>query len=143
MRRLFVAVAVLAGLSACGGGETGAGPTDAGGGGGATACAAAYAGCQSYVAPDGGTAVVDFGGTLGNAYAPKCLKVAKGTTVTFNGAFGTHPLAQGCGPAATITNGSGATKAITFDNAGTFGYYCTSHGQSAGSGMAGSIEVTP
>ena len=38
---------------------------------------------------------VAFGGAQGLAYSPKCLKIAAGASVTFNGDFSTHPLLKG------------------------------------------------
>jgi plastocyanin len=77
-------------------------------------------------------------------YAPDCLRIQAGQTVTFSGAFGSHPLQQECGPAAGVlqaSSGNGAAFQLTVP--GTYGYYCTQHGSPSGSGMAGAIEVVP
>ncbi len=111
-------------------------------------CADSYyvnTGCTSFEDKTGDSSVtVAFGGgTLGNNYSPKCLKVSKGTIVTFSGGFGPHPLRQGCGPTISITNtDAGANHDFVFDTVGDYGYYCNNHGSSAnGTGMAGMIQV--
>jgi plastocyanin len=121
--------------------DKGAGPDAAG-----SACAAAYAGCTTYQDLTGSSATrtVTFGGTVGNAYDPKCVQVKVGQSVTFSGGtFSFHPLAQACGPAPVITAGTGTTASFTFNTAGIYGYYCTVHGTASGTGMAGSIQVVP
>jgi plastocyanin len=96
---------------------------------------------------------IDFGGTFGLAYSPKCIKVSAGTKVTFNGSFSTHPLkagvvqsgaevpdAAGTTPLPTATTGlnTGTTATFTMSSAGSFGYYCIPHGTF---GMNGAIFV--
>ena len=102
-----------------------------------------FAGCSTFQDVTLGTATVSFGGAAGIAYSPKCLKVKAGQMVTFQGGFGVHPLAQACGPAQVITNGTGTQTAFTFSVAGTYGFYCTLHGSAAGTGMAGALLVVP
>jgi len=146
MRHTLLAAAALLALTGCG--------SDANtlpDGGVATACAAQYAGCQSLTPATAEDAerTIEFGGTAGNTYAPKCLEVKKGQTVTFAGDFQVHPLKSACGtlqgalPEVVDSNASGSTgtKSITFDRAGDFGYFCTAHGNPAGGGMAGFIKV--
>ena len=83
-------------------------------------------------------------------YAPPCVKVSVGTTVTFNGNFVSHPLQGGTvvgvmatpsavGPFATETN-SGVTADFLMSSAGTFPYYCTFHYPA---GMYGAVFVVP
>ncbi len=142
MKRLLLSCLFVPMLYACGDHDSNGdhlGATDAGIS--AQTCRVDYAGCMTYVTPDGGP-TVDFGGNVGDTYAPKCLRVAKGTTVTFKGDFAAHPLAQGCGTSNVISNGADGTKDITFNEAGTWGYYSRAHGQPTGGGMAGAIRVT-
>ncbi|MFO0759671.1 MAG: plastocyanin/azurin family copper-binding protein [Byssovorax sp.] len=88
------------------------------------------------------------------SYAPPCIKVSAGTTVTFNGSFSTHPLRGGTvtgsgagavatpaasGPFVNVTS-SGNSKPFVMSSQGTFPYYCTTHYPS---GMMGTIFVVP
>jgi plastocyanin len=88
---------------------------------------------------------VSFGGGLGNAYSPRCLKVARTAQVTFSGNFGGHPLSPTTGmgspanPITSTSNGNSAT--FTFNASGFFPYHCDFHDQS--SGMHGVIWVIP
>lgn len=105
-------------------------------------------GCDPAMATDltAMTAVtLNFGGiTLGAKYDQPCIKVAKGTMVTFAGSFLNHPLAGGnmppavdaTSPIAVTTTGTSAT--FTLGTAGAFGYFCQMH---YGSGMEGAIVV--
>ncbi|NUO53140.1 MAG: hypothetical protein HOV80_30190 [Polyangiaceae bacterium] len=82
-------------------------------------------------------------------YTPKCIKVAQGASVTFQGSFPSHPLMGGyvdgglvpaaSGPFVPVTS-SGTTKTFTMSAAGTFPYYCELHGLG---GMAGAVFVVP
>ena len=107
-------------------------------------CAVSFAGCSSYQDATGGSATINFGGGVGLAYSPKCLKVKVGQSVTFSGDFGTHPLTQApCAPAQVITTPSGTTASFTFNTAGIYGFYCAVHGTPQGTGMAGALMVVP
>ena len=77
------------------------------------------------------------------SYAPKCMKISAGQSVTFSGNFGVHPLAQACGTPGAITNGTSGSATFTFATPDVYGYYCENHGSADGSGMAGSILVVP
>src|SRR5262249_12973329 len=57
-------------------------------------------GCTSFPDMSGPSSMrmVNFGGNLGNAYAPQCMGIAVGQQVTFNGAFNAHPLVPGLAP---------------------------------------------
>jgi plastocyanin len=86
---------------------------------------------------------IDFGGALGFKYAPACIKVSPGTSVTFNGSFVSHPLAGGQGgvldASSPITlTATGTTASFTLANAGTYPYYCQAH---FSLGMQGAIFV--
>jgi plastocyanin len=102
-----------------------------------TVCRSAFANCSIF---DSSSPAISFGGALGNAYAPRCLQLQAGQRVTFSGDFSLHPLRQACGPAAVIDDFGGP---FTFAAAGTYGYYCSTHGNSDGTGMAGAILVVP
>ena len=88
---------------------------------------------------------VSFGGS-GFVYSPKCILIAAGQSVTFSGAFASHPLRPGVGSTATagspnnpITATSmGTTAMFAFPTAGTYPYNCQLHD---GSGMNGVVRV--
>lgn len=95
---------------------------------------------------------VSFGGagTSGPfSYAPMCMRVAKGQTVTFSGDFSVHPLQPGLAPGlrgtATANSPIRATTSgqqpasVTFASPGTFPYFCAQH---YAGGMVGAVEVT-
>ena len=125
------------------GGSPGGGDADAGAGGGAGGAGGGtanpgcpgYAGCSTFT--DGTTVTFP---NLNDTYSPRCLRVRAGQQVTFSGDLTDHPLQQACGPVANAITGSAAT---TFTVPGVYGYWCTDHGSSGGSGMAGAIEVVP
>jgi len=91
---------------------------------------------------------VQFGGTVGINYSPRCLKVTMGTQVEFSGAFATHPLVGGVVdggakvPASagffTPKTNTGTSKVFTLDDCGAYPYYCDVH---ALSGMTGAVIV--
>lgn len=118
------------------GGSAGGAESDGGAGGGtASGGCPGYAGCNTFT--DGTTITFP---NVNDTYSPKCLRVRVGQQVTFSGDLADHPLQQSCGPAANAISG-GATA--TFTVPGVYGYWCTDHGSSGGSGMAGAIEVVP
>jgi len=129
-----------------GGGTTGSGGT--GGGGGTGAAFMAMVPCpeeSSYVTT--GTTIAFGGATPGTNYAPKCLKVSPGATVTFSGDnFAFHPLEPSSlrgtvtGNPITTTN-TGASKAFTFPNPGFYAYFCIFHGTDSTDFMNGVIWV--
>lgn len=95
---------------------------------------------------DENAVTITFG--AGNAYAPRCIRVATGTELTFEGDFALHPLVGGevidnqkqqaaSGPFLPLTN-SGTSKAVTMGTAGNFGFYCDIH---ALGGMTGVVFV--
>lgn len=81
-------------------------------------------------------------------YTPKCLKVKRGTVVTFTGDFGVHPTIGSTLPARTdpgnpiVSIHTGTSHVVTYAQPGFFGYYCAEHGQDDGTGMAGVVWVT-
>jgi plastocyanin len=80
-------------------------------------------------------------------YTPKCLKVTKGTSVTFSGDFSMHPLRPSAKRGITSGNpitatDSGSSKSFTFDSPGVYAYFCNIHGPADdGTGMEGAIWV--
>lgn len=109
-------------------------------------CKANYAGCSSYQDLTGASATreIKFGGSVGFAYSPKCIKIKKGQSIKFVGSFTAHPLKASCEEAATIpATTSGSSKTVTFNTPGYYNYYCTAHDSGNGSGMAGNIWVVP
>jgi plastocyanin len=126
----FIVVAALVAVAGCGGGssDSGDGP-----------CMAPVNGCSTFTDLTAGTATIEFGGALGNNYAPRCVQVKVGQPVTFSGEFGTHPLTQSCGPNQSVpSKSSGTSTTVTFASAGTWGFKCTVH-----AGMNGAIDVVP
>jgi len=128
------------GTSAGGSGGTsagGTGGTSAGGTGGTTPGFMSVLPCTSESQYVGGTPTVNFGFINGGlAYDPKCLKVPVGTTVTFSGDFGTHPLAPSANRGnqtnnpITVTSAGvdgGTTADFKFSTAGFYAYYCQVH----------------
>jgi plastocyanin len=119
-----------------------AGLPDAGG----FACAPAFAGCTTFEDRTDNAAerTVRFGGTLGLAFDPKCLRVRAGELVMINGDFTAHPIAAACGPTLPqfSSPAAGAVTAL-FDSPGLYGYYSLTAGDAAGGGMAGAIDVVP
>lgn len=108
--------------------DTGATPTDSGGG-----TATPLNGCTTYT--DGSTITW----SITSAPPATCLRVKKGATVTFNGDLASHPIGKkggDSGPFDTTSN-SGSSKTFTFDKVGTFGFTCTIHPS-----MVGAISVT-
>ena len=130
-------------------------PGAGGGGGGgdrraAVARAAASPSWRSFLAarkpPTSTGSTVEFGGTVGFNYSPKCLKVVAGATVTFNGDFAMHPLEAsaargtlGSNPIPTGRLNTGTTASFTFPTAGFWAYRCAFHGADDGQFMDGVI----
>jgi plastocyanin len=140
------------------GGAGGAPIGGAGGAGGGTPGFMSLLPCVSegdYVTGtgDAGTAgmpTISFGTINGtNTYVPKCLKTPAGSTVTFSGNFGSHPLVPSTvrgnttnNPITTVvSNPDGGKMSFTFPSAGFYAFYCGEHGTDAGDGMAGVIWV--
>jgi len=95
---------------------------------------------------------IQYGEPLGLKYSPQCLSVSVGQQVTFfadttTGAnFSIHPLRPGTAPTSDpgsagnpiVNQDTGSQYMVTFNTAGTYGYYCLSH---ESSGMYGAIQV--
>ncbi len=142
---LFAAVGGVA-CSSSNGSST---PTGSGGGNGSTFVDVAP--CDQASAYTSGSTIM-FGGNLGLAYSPKCLKVSTGAQVTFEGDFGMHPLTPSArrgklsgNPITTVASDAGVfapSATFTFPTAGFFAYFCAVHGSADdGSGMEGVIWV--
>ncbi len=81
-------------------------------------------------------------------YSPACVKVSRGTRVTFKGPFSEHPLQAGVvrsnGTVAVDHDGpihqtkSGKSETFKFRNDGTYAYFCERH---FSLGMYGAIIV--
>jgi plastocyanin len=93
---------------------------------------------------------VTFPASGGFSYSPKCLKVARGATVTFmspSSSFTAHPLKKST-ERGTLTNNpivdtsTGSSTTVTFPNPGFYAYYCAYHGSdSDGANMTGVVWV--
>jgi plastocyanin len=109
-------------------------------------CAVTFSGCSDLEDHTGeaaltigitGTSALDF------AYAPHCVRVAVGTTVTIPGSA-LHPLhGATCSPTDSPlpTVATPADGDYTFTAPGAYGYYCNNHGANTGDGMSGVIVV--
>jgi plastocyanin len=103
----------------------------------------------------GAARTIGYGGAAGSAlftYAPRCITIAAGQTVTFTGgttsSFGVHPLAPGVldspragsanNPIPRTTDGNTRDLTVTFPTAGTYPYICEAH---AAGGMTGVVRV--
>jgi plastocyanin len=107
----------------------------------ANPCRATFANCATFTELDAGVTIHFPVGGL--RYSPNCLRLHLGQSVTFVGDFGPHPLSQACGPVTGLFSaGLGNSFTTTFTaGLGVYGYFCSEHGSSNGSGMAGAIEV--
>jgi len=85
----------------------------------------------------------------GLTYTPKCMIVAAGQRVRWEGNLSAHPLAPGQPndrAAGTPDNpiepkASGSVAEFAFDETGTFPYHCTLHAFGSGQGRAGFVHV--
>lgn len=76
-------------------------------------------------------------------YQLEVVNIPVGTTVTwvYNGAL-PHTVTADDGSFDSGTLGTGQTFSHTFDQAGSFPYFCRFHGGAGGSGMSGIVNVT-
>ncbi len=74
-------------------------------------------------------------------YAPPCIKIKVGQSVTWNGGFTAHPIEPAGGDTNTpiLATSGVTTKSFAFPNAGTFGFECANHPLS----MKGAVFVVP
>ncbi len=108
--------------------DTGPAATDAGAD--TSPAITALNGCTATDYVDRTAATADRTITWGFGQTPKCMKIAVGQRVTFNGDFTQHPLVEKGGstpnPFAS-PKGTGGTRTVDFGPAGTFGYECSIH----------------
>jgi len=108
----------------------------------AAACSPNAASTQTITQPAAsGTAQV----TIANfAFDPAQLQVKVGTTVTWTNNDSTgHTVTADDGTFTSSTLKKGDTYSFTFNEVGTFAYYCKPHGGPGGQGMSGVITVVP
>jgi LPXTG-motif cell wall-anchored protein len=77
------------------------------------------------------------------AFDPKTISINIGDTITWTNE-GPAPHTVSADEADSFESGNmdkGATFSETFDEAGTFAYYCKYHGSKGGAGMAGTVVV--
>jgi YD repeat-containing protein len=81
-------------------------------------------------------------GIVAGAYTPATVEAGVGDTVTFSGAFASHPLAWNAGDFAI--KGDGTTGVYAFTRPGTFAFHCQIHASMSGSvHVAGNQLATP
>jgi plastocyanin len=81
-------------------------------------------------------------GALPAPYSPSAIEAGVGDTVTFGGAFASHPLVWTDGDFATKSDGT--TGTYTFTRPGTFSFHCQIHPSMVGSvHVAGNQLATP
>lgn len=80
---------------------------------------------------------------IDSTYLLKVTTVPVGTTITFvyNGGL-PHTVTSDTNLFNSGTLGEGDTFTFTFDEAGTFPYFCRFHGSAGGNGMSGVVNVT-
>jgi plastocyanin len=132
----------LVGTDAGSTGHAGGSGGHAGGGGGAPAAFTSLMPCEAEADYETGTTIT-FPAGGGFSYAPSCLKVPAGTTVTFSGDFSSHPLkpsTRGDATSNPITSkSSGSSATFTFSTRGFYPYYCGYHGSDSGVAMSGVV----
>jgi plastocyanin len=85
----------------------------------------------------------------GLTYTPKCMIVAAGQRVRWEGNLSAHPLAPGhpedqlAGSSGNpiAAKASGSVAEFVFEGTGTFPYHCSLHAYGTGQGMAGVVHV--
>lgn len=78
------------------------------------------------------------------SFNPANLQIAAGTTVTWtNNDSAGHTVTADNGTFDSGTLRKGDKFSFTFNEAGTFAYYCRPHGGKGGQGMAAVITVVP
>ena len=93
---------------------------------------------------DAGPVVDVFFGDAGfpYSYQPRCVRIASGQSLRFQGLFGVHTLRQNCGPAPAIPfYVAGTSHTVPFTQPGDYGFICTEHWLTFG--MMGAVEVVP
>lgn len=96
---------------------------------------------QLVIATESGEVVVEMFDFANN---PIALTIPTGTIVRFiNTGQALHSATADDGRFDTGFLANGQSEAFTFDQPGTYSYYCILHGLPGGVGMAGTVEVTP
>jgi plastocyanin len=117
---------------------------DAGSGDSGSDAAAAINGCTTFtdMTADGGV-ITGPSGALPSQYAPNCVHIKVGQSVTWNSDFTSHPLVPTAGVGSSgnpiTATSTGTTVTFAFPAAGTFAYNCGIHSTT----MLGAVEVTP
>ncbi len=139
----FFSVLLAASMLACGGDDDGetltnGGGGDSPGGDGDGGAAGPVNGCATFEDKTAESAIT-ITWSLSLAGQPgACLKVKKGTTVTWSGDLTEHPLSASGGTTPNpISVGATTGGIVTFGKPGTYGYVCTKHPT-----MTGAIEVS-
>ena len=99
-------------------------------------------GCAPAVALADDHAVGFPAGALPEPYSPVDTEAAVGDSVTFSGAFASHPLVWSAGD--FTTQSSGTVRSYTFTQPGRFTFHCQIHASMVGSvHVAGNTFATP
>jgi plastocyanin len=99
-------------------------------------------GCAPAAARAGDHPVTFPSNSLPAAYSPASIEAAIGDTVTFSGAFASHPLVWNDGD--FTTQSTGTTRTYSFSRAGSFAFHCAIHASMVGSvHVAGDQLATP
>lgn len=109
---------------------------------GSATCPAKYATCDKYedATAAGAGRQIQFECC---DYKPQCLRVKAGQSVTWSGDFEEHPFVHECGPEKVSLQAKGGKASFTFTKPGVYGFFCETHGDKGGKGMAGAVEVVP
>jgi hypothetical protein len=85
-------------------------------------CTGTVAGCTTWVdgTTDASKRKVTYS-IAAFAYTPKCLRIRKNQTITFEG-INLWPVTQVCGPAQSFTGGFGNSRTYSFTAVGLYGY---------------------
>lgn len=128
----LASVSLLA-VSACSSSSSTTTGTDAGGGGGGgetvNGCTAADFAAHDLSAQSANRTITFPSGAAPAQYSPACITIAVGQSVTWTGAFGSHPLEQFGGDASMwiTSTTSGTTATFSFPVGGTYGFHCSAH----------------
>jgi plastocyanin len=78
-------------------------------------------------------------GPVPDQFTPQCMTIRAGQSVTWTGAFESHPFAPFGGATATPipSTSSGTTLSVAFPNPGEYGFHCEFHPEV----MAGAVLV--
>lgn len=110
--------------------------------GGGSTCSAKYAGCEKYKDATAADATRQIKFECCD-YVPQCLQIKVGQSVTWVGDFEEHPFVPECGPEKVGLEVKDGKATFTFAKPGVYGYFCETHGEKGGKGMAGAIQVVP